>query len=55
MKKHRSGGEEKGISKQSKENKEIQLERKISCRNKALHGRYFVATDELRVESFGIG
>ena len=37
-----------GIIKQGKEENEIQMEQENAYRNKALHGRNFVATDDFR-------
>ena len=37
-----------GIIEQGKEKNEIQMEHENAYRNKALHDRYFVATDDLR-------
>ena len=37
-----------GIIEQGKEKNEIQMEHENAYRNKALHDRYFAATDDLR-------
>ena len=37
-----------GIIEQGKEKNKIQTEHKNAYRNKTLHGRYFVATDDVR-------
>ena len=37
-----------GIIEQGKEKNEIQMEHENAYRNKALHGQYFVATDDVR-------